>query len=980
MLNLTTSRLKSGCTALTVCVLAAVVVPIAASAPAQAQDHSEATPPGAPRNLNLTLSSGDIFEIAWDPPADDGGAPVTTYHLEVWSSGESQGEGWFGASERSTTFFGETNRVYDVYVAAVNRAGRGPYAVAEIATARDANGSPSAPDDATVPSRPRNLHLTLIDSDSFRIAWDPPTSDGGAPVLRYTVEVYFESDLLASASVDSSTRESRFDGELSRTYDVCVSAVNRAGAGSCSVAEITTSQGGTQSADPDPGDLPSAMGDEPSPRRQLAERSVTISLGADNSGSNYCPYSQLACRWVNITLTNFPAGTYLTRCVWWHSESSSERFPISRNINHGGSSSANVNRLCSFNVREGRSIYVTIDGVRSNTLRFPAKDSGSASPPGSSQNGDLPPTMDEERDQVQVRRPGPPRNLRLTLTDDDSFRITWDPPSDNGGSPVTGYTLEVSRPRLSASVGPWSDTFTPRGTSFRFDGRKGATYSVRVSAKNRVGTGDSAGGEIATAQGNPPGVPRNLRVELQRRRTVVSWDPPADGSASTIVDYTVTYKVPFEPARSYAVDGDRTVHERADDRGNVTYRVTVVANNSSGSSPGLDGEFTTIGRYAHEPVVSIPAMRDSEKDEVPQVPGRYNADWNKKGWGGGTGGQCGRFTRINCAPQDGFWHTKIESVGSFAPTYVYWDDFGSRRARGSYSIEFFVPGDDARAEDGSNRKFDASATARYTIKERRSADDSWRIVGYFVVDQGEFRGKQDTWDISHDLRACYSPRLGDGFGSWEYDERSLSFDDACGVWELEGKVRIELQGKDGELAADSIRLVQRDLLSVDKRIAIARCQMRVLDVLIKLEWIGLAYDVTLGLAQSAAVSLISAGLASPLIAGGLIVQVKGGVVVVGNLRTWVVNLNKLLKVYGDLSNIYLIIQTVESLRDAIKLKISEQLPSDRRELYEFYHESCDYKDGVTGDAAWLRLGFRDAVRQFAVRSGYLDYLNPDDVS
>lgn len=102
-------------------------------------------------------------------------------------------------------------------------------------------------------------------------------------------------------------------------------------------------------------------------------RTLAISLGANNSGSNYCPFSQLACRWVNITLNNFPAGTYFTRCVWWHSQSSSERVPISGNITHNGGSRANLNNFCSFNVAEGRSIWVTIDGIRSNTLTFPRR-------------------------------------------------------------------------------------------------------------------------------------------------------------------------------------------------------------------------------------------------------------------------------------------------------------------------------------------------------------------------------------------------------------------------------------------------------------------------------------------------------------------------------------------------------------------------------------------------------------------------------
>lgn len=428
------------------------------------------TAPGPPQNLNLALTDADSFRIDWDPPSDDGGSPITDYGVAVQNVGSGDIAGWV-TNATSTSFDGVVGATYTVEVWAKNSQGSGSAQRAQI----------TIPSTGDVPGPPRNLSLTRTGSDGVRIRWDPPADDGGSRIVRYSLSTWSPDGSTNSWTTTNTVFD--FRGELGTHYTVTVVAENRHGP-SIPVRESIYLEA----------DTPPAL---------TLERQVTISLGANNSGSNYCQYSQLACRWVNITLTNFPAGTYLTRCVWWHSESSSERFPISGNINHGGSSSANVNRLCSFNVREGRSIYVTIDGVRSNTIRFPARGSGNTPPPASSQDGDLPPTMDEERDQVQVRRPGPPRNLRLTLTDDDSFRITWDPPSDDGGSPVTGYTLEVSRPRLSSSVGPWSRTYTPRSRSFTFNGRNGATYTVRLAAKNRGGISRSASSNITTNEVRP---------------------------------------------------------------------------------------------------------------------------------------------------------------------------------------------------------------------------------------------------------------------------------------------------------------------------------------------------------------------------------------------------------------------------------------------------------------------------------------------
>ena len=35
---------------------------------------------------------------------------------------------------------------------------------------------------------PRNLHSTEVYSDYIVVAWEPPESDGGEPIIRYTIE------------------------------------------------------------------------------------------------------------------------------------------------------------------------------------------------------------------------------------------------------------------------------------------------------------------------------------------------------------------------------------------------------------------------------------------------------------------------------------------------------------------------------------------------------------------------------------------------------------------------------------------------------------------------------------------------------------------------------------------------------------------------------------------------------------------------
>ena len=686
---------------------------------------------------------------------------------------------------------------------------------------------------------------------------------------------------------------------------------------------------------------------------------VTISLGANNSGSNYCPYSQLPCRWVNITMRNFSRGSYLTRCVWLHSESGSERVPIRRNISHNGAASATLNGVCSFNVREGRSVWVTIDGVRSNILRF------SGDPP--------PPTTTTQPEQSGI--PSVPRNLRLSLTDDNGFRATWDQPSSSGGSRITKYVIRVSRPRLSASVAPFSRTYERTSRSFTFNGRNGATYTVQVVAENLHGPSAARSASITVGGGSQtppapagPGEPRDLIVDSGPGRVVVSWEAPS----SQVDKYSVTYSrprlhddiAPWE--RSYSVDSPNTSHTIRLNRANVTYRVEVIAHNQSRQSEPLIGEFITIGRYAHQPVITIPWNSAAVTDEVPN---QTSGTWNKKGHGGGTGRACGTFG--GCDPEDGFWHTNVAGRDSYRDSpHAYWEDFGRTPFRGEYSVEVFVPESGAKYEDGSNIGFRATGNAKYTIEEKRAGSSTWRPVGYFIIDQGQHKGKLDTFSLARGFQR-------NGFESHVHDQRLLREQFNTGTWELDGQVRIKIQGKGGSIAADSISLVPRDLLYIDERLATTRCRNNVLDVLKKRAWIGLGLDIVVSIGQGAALSLITAGIGSAILVGGLALKITDTLVLVGKIAEWVAQLNNLLKTFNTISTFYSNIKLTWALWNTLSDQISGQLSGDTREAFDLYFRRCSRPDGVTfADVG----GLTGIIRQAFLRSGYLDYLDPDSVS
>ena len=613
MPNLSIYNLRSGCAVLALCVLAAVVVPIAASTPASAQDwivddnpefydekgdYSWFTPPS---NVNSTGygTNGFRFTIAigndpreltdswaqWDIGHVNGIYEIEVWIPSAWATANAGYEVWEDSSRIDTAWINQQNvsgwqplGTYDLdgylRISVYDAVTQDDYRTVGIANARlavdalrmrrvDANPQPTPPPPplSTAPGPPRNLSLTLTDADSFHIDWDPPSDDGGSPITEYGVAVQHagSGDISGWSTVGTSTS---FDGVVGATYTVEVWAKNSQGSGPAQRAQIT---------------IPSA-----------GERKVTISLGPNNSGSQYCTYSQLPCRWINIKLEDFSRGSYFTRCVWLHNESGSERVPISGDINHGGTNSAYLNNYCSFNVREGRSVWVTVDGIQSNILNFTG-------------DGQSPPAPDDPTDASET--PGRPQSVRVAFegsSDNRRIVLRWSPPSNDGGSAITGYTVTVTSAR--ERFGPYNRSATYRTASIRLTpGRSNTEFTARVVARNRHGSGAEARLQFRTPRDEescrPPDPVFDLRLNLEEsstpRRLWASWSAPDDGGCPITGYELVALRdgrknrqepntVRFGPYEAEA--SSRRMGVVRNYLRDTEYRVQIVAINSAGES------------------------------------------------------------------------------------------------------------------------------------------------------------------------------------------------------------------------------------------------------------------------------------------------------------------------------------------------------------------------------------------------------------
>ena len=89
-----------------------------------------------------------------------------------------------------------------------------------------------------------------------------------------------------------------------------------------------------------------------------------------------------------------------------------------------------------------------------------------------------------------AEEPDPPTNVRITGDTNNSLTVSWNPPSYQGGSAVTGYKVQWMTvgqsfsPSRQDSAGASARTHTITGLT------EGEVYIVRVVAVNAVGDSD----------------------------------------------------------------------------------------------------------------------------------------------------------------------------------------------------------------------------------------------------------------------------------------------------------------------------------------------------------------------------------------------------------------------------------------------------------------------------------------------------------
>ena len=102
---------------------------------------------------------------------------------------------------------------------------------------------------------------------------------------------------------------------------------------------------------------------------------------------------------------------------------------------------------------------------------------------------------------VEATVPGAPRSLDVQPSATGRLTVSWEAPASNGGSDITGYTVQWKESSNSWDTAADVSSATTTETSYTITGLSpGTEYTIRVLATNLVGNGPASAEESATTE------------------------------------------------------------------------------------------------------------------------------------------------------------------------------------------------------------------------------------------------------------------------------------------------------------------------------------------------------------------------------------------------------------------------------------------------------------------------------------------------
>ena len=148
------------------------------------------------------------------------------------------------------------------------------------------------------------------------------------------------------------------------------------------------------------------------------------------------------------------------------------------------------------------------------------------------------PTSNVANATTNIGRPSAPLALSATAVGQNSIRLAWSAPNDDGGAPITRYRVEVSR---TGTSGWLLVTSNNRSTTYTHTGlNPGSRRYYRVAAINSEGTGAFSRVANAITDATTPSAPTGLVATAHGRTQInLSWRTPLIDGGARITGYRI---------------------------------------------------------------------------------------------------------------------------------------------------------------------------------------------------------------------------------------------------------------------------------------------------------------------------------------------------------------------------------------------------------------------------------------------------------
>ncbi len=125
----------------------------------------------------------------------------------------------------------------------------------------------------------------------------------------------------------------------------------------------------------------------------------------------------------------------------------------------------------------------------------------------------------------------------------NSLTVTWNPPTNNGGSDIIGYNLRHRAAGTPAENAEWTElSYGIIGAGYTIgELTNGIVYEVQMRAVNAQGGGPWSE-SAALAPAHVPGAPAPPALEAKNTALTVAWKAPPDIGGSDITAYDLRYR------------------------------------------------------------------------------------------------------------------------------------------------------------------------------------------------------------------------------------------------------------------------------------------------------------------------------------------------------------------------------------------------------------------------------------------------------